>query len=236
MPALTPTPVSSRAIAAATALACAFGSSCAALPRPVELPAPDAGATLIVASAALGEPLDDVARHPWVAFREDGARRWMRYEVMCCAPDTVRGRPHDPLSDYGAGGGDVQIHKVLTGQDARDAIACVERAASDYPYNDLYRAWPGPNSNTFVDYLARTCGLGVELPATSIGRDFRGWVGVSTTAGGTGVQLETPLVGLKVGLTEGVELHILALVIGVDLWPPALILPVGDGRLGFADR
>jgi len=29
---------------------------------------------------------------------------------------------------------------------------------------------------------------------------------------------------------------VLGLSFGVDLWPPALILPLGPGRLGFADR
>ena len=41
---------------------------------------------------------------------------------------------------------------------------------------------------------------------------------------------------LRVGLFEGVEVHALGLAFGVDLWPPALIVPLGGGRLGFADR
>jgi hypothetical protein len=75
-----------------------------------------------------------------------------------------------------------------------------------------------------------------ELPPTSIGKDYRGAIGVSRTTGGTGVQLETPVVGLRIGLTEGVQLHVFGLAIGVDWWPPAIVLPVGEGRLGFADR
>jgi hypothetical protein len=95
--------------------------------------------------------------------------------------------------------------------------------------------WPGPNSNTYVDVMMRRCKLRADLPATAIGKDFRGWIGASWTSGGTGFQIETPLVGVKLGLTEGVEVHILALTIGVDWWPPALILPLGGGRIGFAD-
>ena len=51
----------------------------------------------------------------------------------------------------------------------------------------------------------------------------------------TGFQIETPLVGLKLGLTEGIEIHVLALTVGIDWWPPAIILPLGGGRVGFAD-
>ena len=61
-------------------------------------------------------------------------------------------------------------------------------------------------------------------------------IGASRTTGGTGVQLETPFVGLRIGLKEGIEVHVLCLAIGVDFWPPAIILPITSGRLGFADR
>jgi hypothetical protein len=210
---------------------------CSILEREVREPAGQEPVVL-VGSASLPAPMDDIARHPWVALRDDEGV-WERWEVMCC-PDgsemgTVKRRRNvDPLSDYGAGGGNVAVHAVHRGVRAREAIACVRREGPRYPHRKRYRAWPGPNSNTFVDWLIRQCDLDVELPAASIGRDYRGLIGVSTTAGGTGVQLETPVAGLKVGLREGIEVHVLGLVLGVDLWPPALVFPMG--RLGFADR
>ncbi len=75
-----------------------------------------------------------------------------------------------------------------------------------------------------------------SLPATSVGKDWRGLVGAGLTSERTGVQLETPLLGLKVGLKEGIEVHVIGLSFGIDLWPPAIILPLGPGRLGVADR
>ncbi|WP_394840501.1 hypothetical protein LVJ94_02930 [Pendulispora rubella] len=84
--------------------------------------------------------------------------------------------------------------------------------------------------------MARKCGISVELPSTANGRDYRGIVGAGVTSGGTGVQLETPLVGLKLGLKEGVEVHIFGGAVGVDFWPPAIIVPIGAGRIGFDDR
>ena len=50
------------------------------------------------------------------------------------------------------------------------------------------------------------------------------------------MQVETPVLGLKLGLKEGVEVLVIGLSIGVDFWPPAIIVPVGPGRIGFADR
>jgi hypothetical protein len=215
-----------------------LGTGCAAYPKPVELPQ-DETATVMVMSAALGGPMKQVARHPWIAARPRGSSAFERWEVMCCPSSTsgtVRHSHRSPLSDHGGGGGDVQVHAVIRGTAATSAIECIRREAEVYPYDDEYLVWPGPNSNTFVDWMVRTCALDVELPSTSIGRDFRGYIGASTTAGGTGVQLETPLLGVKLGLTEGVELHVWTLALGIDLWPPAIIVPVGDGRLGFADR
>ena len=113
-------------------------------------------------------------------------------------------------------------------------IGRVEAAIAAYPYPSSYRTWPGPNSNTFVDWLLRECHIPVDLAAQSIGKDYRGLLGFSTTSGGTGLQMETPIVGIKLGATEGVEVHMLTLAIGIDWWPPALILPVG--RLGVDDR
>jgi len=222
--------------AAAIALAAA---GCVVARRPAVVP-PAGEPAALVGSAALVHPMNDLARHPWVALRDrDGG--WERWEVMCC-PDnggemgTVRRSSIDPLDDHGGGGGDVRIHGVWSGSEAERIAACVRREAPAYPHRDRYHAWPGPNSNTFVDWLARRCSLGVDLPGPSIGKDYRGVIGVSTTGGGTGVQLETPLAGLKIGLTEGIEVHFLGLALGVDLWPPALIVPLGPGRLGFDDR
>ena len=214
-------------------------SACVVNQRTVAVPETDE-AVVIVGSAALGQPMDGIARHPWVALREAGGTRWERWEVMCCPNSsplsTVNKSSIEPTSDYGGGGGDVRFHGVWTGARAERAIECIRREAPRYPHRNKYRAWPGPNSNTFVDYMIRTCDLDVDLAAPSIGKDYRGLLGVSWTSGGTGFQVETPVVGLKLGLTEGIEVHLLGMAIGIDLWPPAIIVPVGPGRIGFDDR
>jgi hypothetical protein len=74
----------------------------------------------------------------------------------------------------------------------------------------------------------------VDLPVASIGKDFRGGFGVSQTSGGTGIQLETPVIGVRFGATEGLVFHIFTFSIGIDWWPPAFVSPVG--RVGFEDR
>jgi len=200
-------------------------SGCIVNPRPLEVPR-TRGAMVLLVSTEMPTPIDVIARHAWLVVREKGRSEFERIE----------------LGGFGSGpfegvGGE-QLHAVWVGPEAERAIPCLlkhERSERD-EIEDGYLPWPGPNSNTFVDRLLRACGLNADLPATAIGKDHRGLVGVSWTSGGTGAQFETPVAGIRLGLKEGIELHLLRFALGLDLWPPALIVPFGSGRIGFDDR
>jgi hypothetical protein len=101
-------------------------------------------------------------------------------------------------------------------------------AWSSYPYRDTYRAWPGPNSNTYVAWVLRRSGVSADLSPKAIGKDWLGWVGAGTTTTGTGVQFSSPLVGLTVGARDGIAVAILCLSFGVKLSPPSLKTPFGS--------
>jgi Protein of unknown function (DUF3750) len=201
---------------------CALAAGCVILRRPVVVPGGD-DAAIVLASTAMPEPIQYVGRHAWLAVRDKGSTEWDRIEYG--------GFGSGPLDGHA----DVRVHGVWRGAEAERAIPCL-RAHASHARPVPYVMVPGPNSNTFVDRLLRWCHLHADLPATAVGKDFRGLVGVSHTSGGTGIQLETPLVGVRIGLKEGIEIHLLTLGFGIDFWPPAIILPLGPGRLGFDDR
>ena len=175
----------------------------------------------------------DVARRSWVVANvkeRAGAHRHRRYEWLGDASATDSDNPFDYF-----GSGEVAIHGVVLEDDpAKMAvmIACLERETRSYTDANC-GCWPGPNSNTFVDGLIRTCGLGIELPATALGRDYRGPVGASVTEGRTGVQLETWVGGVKLGLKEGVSADLAGVALGVHFWPPGLDVPINPGRIGL---
>jgi hypothetical protein len=102
-------------------------------------------------------------------------------------------------------------------------------------YGD-YRAWPGPNSNTFVAaVMSAVPELRTALPPTAIGKDFP-YSGeyFGFTPSGTGIRATLGgYLGLTVGWVEGLEINFLGAVFGVDIRRPALKLP-GLGRLGVA--
>ncbi len=124
------------------------------------------------------------------------------------------------------------------GEKAEAMIPEIGEAVKNYPYQNQYRAWPGPNSNTFVSHIIRsTKGMGVELPSNAIGKDwiYKGQpVGLSETS--TGVQFSlVGALGFTLGLAEGIEVNLLGLSFGLDFARPALKLPL-VGRVGMDDK
>ncbi len=124
------------------------------------------------------------------------------------------------------------------GDKAAVIIEKVKKLIKEYPMGDRYQIYPGPNSNTYVSYLIRNISeIKVELPANAIGKDFfEGPVVLTTSPSETGFQFSLyGMLGLTLGLEEGVEVNLLGLNFGVDFWPPALKIPF-LGRLGFPDH
>jgi len=205
-------------------------SGCIVAKQSLEMPANDV-TTVALLTGTLGHPMDGIARHPWFAVRHAGETSWRIFEVG------GGGHEDDPFHHHSPYGNPI-LHKVWRGDEADAAAACIEKVGPDVKRDieDHYIFYPGPNSNTFGDRVLRKCGLHASLPSTSVGKDWRGLIGAGISSEGTGIQLETPLFGFKIGLKEGVEVHIIGLSVGIDLWPPAIIVPMGPGRIGFADR
>jgi hypothetical protein len=177
------------------------------------------------------------AVHTWIAIKEKDAAD---YEVLQVIGWRLR-RGLSPIVDepgepdrrwYGK---EPSLICEPRGDKAESVIPKIRKAAAEYPYRGSYRAWPGPNSNTFTSFILRSVPeLGVALPPTAIGRDWlvHGFP-MSRSESGTGVQLSLlGLVGVTLGLREGIEAQVLGLCFGVDFLRPALKLPL-IGRVGM---
>jgi hypothetical protein len=127
-----------------------------------------------------------------------------------------------------------QVLADRRGPEVDALIDRIEAAVADYPWPDRYRAWPGPNSNTFTAFVARRVPeLRLDLPPHALGKD---WLGdarfFAPMPSGTGWQASLlGLAGVGVALDEGFELNLLGLSVGVDVDDFALRLP-GIGRVG----
>ncbi len=179
--------------------------------------------------------------HTWVAAKRRDEHGYTRLEVIgfgvSRGREAVRVRNGVP-DGYWFGSRPTLLRELRGGAEVDRLVDRLHAAARDYPYNGEYRVWPGPNSNTFVAYLARAVPeLSLDLPPTAIGKDYLPDGAVAAVSpSGSGVQLSLGgLLGVTLALEEGVELNLLGLTAGIDLTPPAIKLP-GIGRLGFPEH
>jgi len=175
--------------------------------------------------------------HTWVAAKPAGAYAYTVYEVidwrlrLCGSAVAIRRRAPDARW----AGHAPQLLAQRRGDGVDALIGRIDRAARAYPWARTYRVWPGPNSNTFIAYLARAVPeLEVDLPPTAVGKDFLGHRLVATAPSGAGFQLSLfGLLGVLASGVEGVEVNVLGLNFGVDARSATLRLPLA-GRLGAA--
>jgi len=178
--------------------------------------------------------------HTWVAFKRTDDLDYFRIEVIgyraYYGNNSVRVRTGNPDS-YWFGNRPTLLREITGGEEVDEMINRLITAAENYPYPRTYRVWPGPNSNTFIAWLARSVPeLNLELPPTAVGKDYlpNGSI-AALTPSRRGAQISLGgYAGLLLGVEEGIEMNVLGATVGVDFWPPAIKLPA-LGRLGFDD-
>lgn len=176
-----------------------------------------------------------VAVHSWIVFKDKGAPRYSRYDYTAWGePIRVNGFVAD---GRWFGQAPEEVFRA-DGEQATLLIPKIKAAIESYKYRNLgdYRAWPGPNSNTFVAAIIDAVPeMQAVLPPTAIGKDFPydgAWFG--WTPSGTGLRATLGgYLGVTVGWLEGVELNVLGAVLGIDIRRPAIKIP-GIGRVGMS--
>jgi hypothetical protein len=198
-------------------------------------PAADAPDALVaVYVARVGRWRGVFAHHSWVVVKEANALGYTRYDMVGWgSPVRTDGWPPDGRWFGNA----PHPIAVIRGEAAARLIPHIRAAVASYPYRGWgdYRAWPGPNSNTFVAHVMRSAPeLAAALPPTAIGKDFQPTDHLfGLTPSRTGLQVSLGgYAGLSLGWVEGLEVNFLGLIAGLDLRRPALKLP-GWGRIGL---
>ncbi len=115
------------------------------------------------------------AIHTWIAVKRTGDATYTVYDVV-----GWRGysgwpvmRIYRDLPDRFWFGAKPRLLKAHQGDGVDQLIAAVDRAARAYPWKTTYKAFPGPNSNTFVAWIANQVPeLGLELPFSAIGSGY----------------------------------------------------------------
>ena len=175
--------------------------------------------------------------HTWVATKPENAPHFTVHQMVGWRlRRNLSGLFSEPgIPDRNWFGNSPELLADLRGPEAVAVIEKILKAVETYPYANDYRLWPGPNSNTFTAYVARQVPeLRLQLPVTAIGKDFPIDHGpLDWAPSGTGLQVSLyGLLGVLVGLEEGLEVNVAGLSFGMDVKRPALKLPF-IGRLGF---
>ena len=171
--------------------------------------------------------------HTWVAVKPTNAREYTIYEVigwrLRWAESVVVARHRQPDAPWV--GSKAELYGDVRGAGVDELIARIEAAVKSYPYANEYTLWPGPNSNTFTAWIGRHVPeIGMDLPATAIGKDYLGSSIFARAPSGRGVQFSLGgLLGLSASGVEGLELNILSLNFGVS--GSGIKLPL-VGRIG----
>ena len=201
-------------------------------------PAVETGAVVQVYGARTVHWRGAFGIHSWIVVKRSGAPDYTLYQVLGWrayrggrAVDIRQGATPD-----GRWFGEFpELLAERRGAGVEALIDRIEAAVAGYPWPDQYRAWPGPNSNTFIAHIARQVPeLRLDLPPTAIGKDFLGPAALfARTPSGTGWQLSAyGLLGASLAWEEGLELNLLGLSFGVDVNDLALRLP-GIGTVGL---
>ena len=173
------------------------------------------------------------AVHTWIVIKEKGASSYSRYEYTAWG-EPIRSNGFAPDGRWF--GAPPEILAAVDGAVAEALIPKIRYVIENYrfrAYGD-YSAWPGPNSNTFVQAaLDSVPELGAVLPPTAIGKDYPysgRWFGTTSSRTGFYATLAGYL-GMRIGWVDGFEINFFGAVLGFDIRRPALKLP-GLGRLG----
>ncbi len=217
----------------ATACALLLLTACASI-SPTYLPQADID-IVVVKSVRIpdSEPwYSRFASHVWIEYRNQGDENWTRVEANT-EPKTEKIHPSVATHNV-RWGRDVELLAVYLLSDAANMIPHIQQAAQIHAQDFHYRAYPGPNSNTYAARIINDVpGLDVELPHNAVGKNYTTTLSAGITPSRDGLHLDTLPLGASLGYQQGLEIHLIGLTAGLSLWPPQLKIPFLP-RLGLS--
>ncbi|WP_088241477.1 DUF3750 domain-containing protein [Calothrix rhizosoleniae] len=182
--------------------------------------------TVQLRAAKLPSIVGYIAVHYWfVVIKENQQERWEVWQNRGRCPESW-GHLHKNLMpwDSGVGNGGSWLEKEWQGEMAGLLAEIIENSPTKYGYKYVYRYYPGPNSNTYVQWILNEGKANYLLSALGVGKDYTKRIGIQKYDQVIHFSLFF-LGGFKFIHRKEFELHILGLTIGVKTQPFILKLP-----------
>ena len=112
------------------------------------------------------------AIHTWIAAKGTGNTAYTVYDVTGWRGQSVLRISRDIPDRYWYGA-KPRLLKAHQGKGVDELIAAVDEAARAYHWQKTYKAFPGPNSNTFTAWVAKQVPeLELKLPFSAVGKGY----------------------------------------------------------------
>lgn len=115
------------------------------------------------------------AIHTWIATKKTGENVYTVYDVVGWRGHhgkSVLGISKDIPDRYWYGS-KPELIQLKKGKGVDELIDKVDKAARAYPWKNRYKAFPGPNSNTFTAWVgSQVPELEMDLPFSAIGNGY----------------------------------------------------------------
>lgn len=126
---------------------------------------------------------EDIATHPWFVVKRAGADHFDRWEIasfsdryryeLAIRADGVYGNIYNNIAGpdefFGRAG---WVQAELRGPGAEPIIDFIQTQSPHYPCRNTYTLFPGPNSNTYAQWVLDQTGWDAQLPESAIGREM----------------------------------------------------------------
>ena len=117
------------------------------------------------------------AVHCWFAvLRGEEQTRWEIWQTRDVRPPSWGHLHKNLMAGYcGVGNGDSWVMESWQDIEAERLAEILETSPKLYPHNYFYRYAPGPNSNTYVQWILDHAGINHRLDKKAIGKGYLGW-------------------------------------------------------------
>ncbi len=115
-----------------------------------------------------------IAVHYWFVVKvDDISQRWEIWQTKNLS-QTCWGHLHLNLMGVyqGVGNGESWLETYWQGEQAQSLMTIIQSSPEKYPFNYLYRYYPGPNSNTYAQWVLHQGKINYRLNWRGLGKNY----------------------------------------------------------------